>query len=177
MPSKRALIAAASAIAVSIAAVDVASAACTRLAFSVNDYGKEGPIRDAKNLLDKYIARWAAERKLKITRVGPKEVTCELFLDVILFDEYTCKAAATVCWDGPLPPGHQVEADAAGPVVNKAKSRPAAAKGQPAASSQKATTPVATGSARPAPAPTAAKAPPPVPARTPAAAPAQPAGN
>ena len=30
-------------------------AACQRLAFSVNDYGKDGPTKDAKDLLDKYI--------------------------------------------------------------------------------------------------------------------------
>lgn len=178
MLNKRAWVAAASAIAVTAATIDVASAACTRLAFSVNDYGKEGPIRDAKNLLDKYIAKWAAERKIKVTSVGPKEVTCELFIDLILFDEYTCKAAATVCWNGPMPPGHQVEAGAEGPVLNKAKSRPAAAKSQPAASGEKAASPVSTGSVRPAPAAAkspAAAAPAPAAPRAAAPAPAAPA--
>lgn len=178
MLNHRACVAAASAFAVTASSVDVASAACTRLAFSVNDYGKEGPIRDAKNLLDKYIAKWAAERKIKVTSVGPKEVTCELFIDLILFDEYTCKAAATVCWNGPMPPGHQVEAGAEGPVLNKAKSQPSSAKkAQPAASDGKAASPVATGSVRPAPAAAkapAAAAPPPAPAAPRAAAPAAP---
>ncbi len=147
----RALVAAASALAVSLAAVDVAQAACTRLAFSVNDYGKEGPIRDAKSMLDKYIAKWAADRKIKVSSVGPKEVTCELFLDVIVFDEYTCKAAATVCWNGPMPAGHQVEADPNAPLVNKAKAAAPKA-GADAGSTKQGATPIATGSVKAAPA-------------------------
>ncbi|MEM7778138.1 MAG: hypothetical protein AAF732_21350 [Pseudomonadota bacterium] len=77
------------------------SKTCTRLGFSVNDYGKEGPIRDAKALLDKYIAQWTSEQGIKRYRTGRKKVTCELFLDLIIFDEYTCKASASVCWNGP----------------------------------------------------------------------------
>ncbi|MEL7048484.1 MAG: hypothetical protein AAFO75_05905 [Pseudomonadota bacterium] len=75
-----------------------AHAKCTRLAFSVNDYGKEGPARDAKRLLDDYIAKWTSERGITGYRTGKKKVTCELFIDVIIFDEYTCKAEASVCW-------------------------------------------------------------------------------
>lgn len=82
-------------------AVQPAYAACTRLAFSVNDYGKDGPTQDAKKLLDTYIAKWAAERGIKAYRTGKKDVSCELFLNLIVFDEHTCKAEATVCWDGP----------------------------------------------------------------------------
>ncbi|MEL6299449.1 MAG: hypothetical protein AAFV26_04140 [Pseudomonadota bacterium] len=74
---------------------------CTRLGFSVNDYGKEGPTRDAKRLLDKYIASWTKENGIKRYRTGRKKVTCELFLDLIVFDEHTCKASASVCWNGP----------------------------------------------------------------------------
>jgi hypothetical protein len=85
--------------------VDPASAACTRLAFSVNDYGKEGPTEDAKRLLDKYIAKKMAERGVTKYTTGKKDVTCELFIDVLLFDEHTCKAEATVCWDGSVPKG------------------------------------------------------------------------
>ena len=75
-------------------------AACQRLAFSVNDYGKKGPIKDAKRLLDDYIKRWTAERGIKRYRVGKKTVTCELFLDFGFFDEHTCKATAKFCWKG-----------------------------------------------------------------------------
>ena len=75
-----------------------AEAKCTRLAFSVNDYGKEGPTKDAKQLLDKYIAEWTAKNGISDYRVGKKDVTCELFLDFIVFDEHTCRAEASVCW-------------------------------------------------------------------------------
>lgn len=96
---------AASALAIACAGLLAApaSAACTRLGFSVNDYGKEGPTKDAKDLLDKYIAKKMAERGVTDYKTGPKTVTCELFLDVILFDEHTCKAEATVCWGGSTP--------------------------------------------------------------------------
>lgn len=76
-----------------------AEAACTRLGFTVNDYGKDGPTRDAKNLLDKHIAKKMAERGVTKYNVGKKDVKCELFLDFVVFDEYTCTAEASVCWD------------------------------------------------------------------------------
>jgi hypothetical protein len=88
----------AAAIAVSLAPFSSAQAACAKHAYSVNDYGKEGPMRDAKALLDKSIARWAKEKGIKTYRTGKKHVTCELYLDLGVFDEYTCKAVATVCW-------------------------------------------------------------------------------
>ena len=69
-----------------------------RLAFSVNDYGKDGPTKDAKQLLDKYVSTWTAERGISNYRTGKKDVKCELFLDFIVFDEYTCRAEASVCW-------------------------------------------------------------------------------
>ena len=93
------------ALAVSIAAATllattiVADAKCTKLASSVNDYGKVGPAKDAQELLDKQIAENMAKRGVKTYNTGKKEVTCELFLDFGVFDEYTCKAAATVCWN------------------------------------------------------------------------------
>ena len=119
----RVLAAAAAALTISSAVTNIASAACTRLAFTVNDYGKVGPTNDAKNLLDKYIAKWTADRKISGYNTGPKAVSCELFLDVIVFDEYTCKAEATVCWNGPLPAGHQVEASTSTPSVNQAAAK------------------------------------------------------
>ena len=82
-----------------------ASATCTRLAFSVNDYGKDGPTKDAKRLLDKYVSKWATDHSIKKYTTGNKTVNCELFLNFILFDEHTCKAEASVCWDGPAVPG------------------------------------------------------------------------
>jgi hypothetical protein len=71
---------------------------CTQLFYSVNDYGKEGPTRDAQALLDKYIEKWAQEKGIKKYKTGKKDVSCELFLDAIVFNEYTCKATANVCW-------------------------------------------------------------------------------
>jgi hypothetical protein len=96
-----------------------ASAACTRLAFSVNDYGKDGPTKDAKSLLDKYVANWAKEKGIAKYRTGTKDVKCELFLNLIVFDEHTCRAEATVCWDG-------------APVTPAVKSAAAPAEGPPA---------------------------------------------
>jgi hypothetical protein len=88
-------------VTISAAAVE---ARCTRLAFSVNDYGKDGPTKDAKDLLDKHIAKWAADNGIKKYTTGKKSVSCELYLDLLLFDEHTCKAEASVCWgDGAAP--------------------------------------------------------------------------
>lgn len=75
-----------------------ADAACKKFGFTVNDYGKDGPTNDAKNLLDKHIAEWATQNSVGEYSTGKKNVSCELFLDVILFDEHTCTASATVCW-------------------------------------------------------------------------------
>ena len=75
-----------------------ASGRCTRMAFEVNDYGKDGPTKDAKSLLDKHIASWAAEKGIKKYTVGDKVVNCRLFLDFVVFDEHTCRAEAPVCW-------------------------------------------------------------------------------
>jgi hypothetical protein len=110
-------------------------AKCTRLAFSVNDYGKDGPIKDAKELLDKHIADWAKQRNIGKYTVGKKDVSCELFLDFIVFDEHTCKAEATVCWpDGGTANSTTTasigtaKADKATPALKKAPSpKPAAA--------------------------------------------------
>lgn len=156
---RQALPLAAIAALIAVGTATTADAKCTRLAFSVNDYGKTGPTKDAKDLLDKYIAQWTAERGIKSYRTGKKDVNCELFLDVIVFDEHTCRAEANVCWDeknvGPVP-----KAAAAGD-VNPA---PAAAKPKPAAkAAAPAATPVTTGTVpapvKPAPQPAVAPAP------------------
>ncbi len=82
-----------------------AEARCTRLAFSVNDYGKDGPTRDAQALLDKYVADWAKSKGIKTYTAGKKDVSCELFLNFVVFDEHTCKATALVCWPDGAGPG------------------------------------------------------------------------
>lgn len=174
--SFRAVAIAASLALLSPAFVTDAFAACTRLAFSVNDYGKDGPTKDAKNLLDKYIKTWTSERGIKTYTVGPKDVSCELFLNLILFDEHTCKASALVCWNGPrpadpvnasLPSGASATSAGEGTAPPK-KSVP------PRPAQSKATTdtsPIATGSVEPAKAPARAPAPP---KEAPAAEPAPP---
>src|SRR6185312_5607151 len=93
------------------AAVLPASAECKRYGFSVNDYGKDGPTKDAKSLLDKLIATKMSEKGVKDYKTGTKSVSCELFLNFIVFDEHTCTAEATVCWGGtPLPSSEQAAA-------------------------------------------------------------------
>ena len=89
---------AAFAIIATLAVTGTADARCARLAFSVNDYGKDGPTKDAKSLLDKHVQSWTAARGISKYTVGKKDVSCELFLDFGFFDEHTCKASATVCW-------------------------------------------------------------------------------
>jgi hypothetical protein len=94
---KAAVLALAAGAAVCLGAA-TADAKCTRLSFLVNDYGKDGPTKDAKDLLDKYIANWTKEKGIKTYTVGKKDVKCELFLNFIVFDEHTCTASASVCW-------------------------------------------------------------------------------
>ncbi len=81
-----------------------ASAACKKMGFLVNDYGKDGPTKDAQLLLDKHIAAWADEKGINEYSVGKKTVECELFLNFIVFNEHTCTASATVCWGGSKQP-------------------------------------------------------------------------
>jgi hypothetical protein len=90
---------------VSAAASVSALAECKRYGFTVNDYGKDGPTNDAKSLLDKLIASKMTERGVSDYKTGKKSVSCELFLNFIVFDEHTCTAEATVCWGGSKVPG------------------------------------------------------------------------
>jgi hypothetical protein len=129
-------VAAALALAVTTAA---AEARCTRLAFSVNDYGKEGPTKDAMKLLDGHIAKWAAENGIKGYKVGKKTVSCELYLDLIIFDEYTCKAEAPVCWDGGPATTTATSASATGPAKAAAPKAPPAERVAPAPKTKPAT--------------------------------------
>src|SRR5262245_64966615 len=117
------------AAAVSLAAfgMNPALARCTTLAFSVNDYGKDGPTRDAKDLLDKYIAKWTKDNNVTNYTVGKKDVSCELFLNFIVFDEHTCKASALVCWPGECGPPAAV-VPAASPPARPPGAKPAAKK-------------------------------------------------
>lgn len=101
---------------VSAAASVSAHAECKRYGFTVNDYGKDGPTSDAKSLLDKLIASKMTERGVSDYKTGKKSVSCELFLNFIVFDEHTCTAEATVCWGGSkLPGGEQAAAEEAQP--------------------------------------------------------------
>ena len=109
-----------------------ANAECKRYGFTVNDYGKEGPTKDAKDLLDKLIQSKMAERGVSDYRTGKKSVSCELFLNFIVFDEHTCTAEATVCWGGStLPSSEQSSADDAAPAA-KAVADTAPAEEKPA---------------------------------------------
>jgi len=121
------------ALALAAASAAPATAACKKFAFEVNDYGKDGPTRDAKALLDKHVATWAKEHSISHYTVGKKDVTCELFLNLIVVDEHTCRAVATVCWQGPDP-------DAPAPAKTPA-STPAKTPAKPAAKPKAATAP------------------------------------
>src|SRR5215510_15354227 len=95
----RALAAAAAMVGAAMTCVATPAAAkCQRLAYSFNDYGKEGPTNDAKKLLDKYIVDWTKGQGITKYTVGKKDVKCDLFLNFIVFDEHTCQASALVCW-------------------------------------------------------------------------------
>jgi hypothetical protein len=115
--------------AAAVAGATPAAAACKKFGFEVNDYGKDGPTKDAKDLLDKHIATWAKEKGIKTYTTGKKDVTCSLFLDFIVFDEHTCKATATVCWQGadPSPAAAPASTNPAAKTAPKAKAKAKAA--------------------------------------------------
>ena len=75
-----------------------ANAKCERHAFEVNDYGKEGPIRMARENLYKFVEKLKKEKGLKKVRVKESEPKCRLFLDFIVFDEHTCRIEANICY-------------------------------------------------------------------------------
>jgi len=108
------------AAAFAVATTVSASAECKRYGFSVNDYGKDGPTNDAKSLLDKLIASKMQEKGVSDFHTGKKSVSCELFLNFIVFDEHTCTAEATVCWGGSQLPGAEQAADDAAPAPKTA---------------------------------------------------------
>jgi hypothetical protein len=97
---------AAACAALAVAGTLPASAAkCTKLDFTVNDYGKDGPTRDAKKFLEQKIVAWTRRRGIKSYTVTNRDVSCKLFLNLIVVDEHTCTASAQVCWtDGPAAP-------------------------------------------------------------------------
>lgn len=133
-----------------------ANAECKRYGFSVNDYGKDGPTKDAKDLLDKMIAGKMSERGVKDYHTGKKTVSCELFLNFIVFDEHTCTAEATVCWGASkLPASEQAAADSDAPA--KAAEAPADEKSAKKKVTKEATAPAEAAPAEAAPAPVAHK--------------------
>jgi hypothetical protein len=126
-----------------------ADAACQRMGFLVNDYGKDGPSKDAKQLLDKHIAKTLAAKGITKYTTGTKSVSCELFLNFIVFDEHTCTASATVCYDGtPLPKGET--AAAAEPSVDKPVAGKAVAEKKSAAKASPKSDVVKTSATKPA---------------------------
>jgi hypothetical protein len=92
-----------------------------------------------------------SEQGINDFHTGKKSVSCELFLNFIVFDEHTCTAEATVCWGGSqLPKSEEASAaddtaaaaepkkasaDAAEP--NATKKKDVAKKSEPAAEKKK----------------------------------------
>ena len=64
---------------------------------------------------------------------GKKDVKCELFLDFGVFDEHTCRAEASVCWDTGGPKTTAAPADADASAAAPAAAPKAAPKAAPAA--------------------------------------------
>ena len=57
------------------------------------------PGRDPNQAIDE-----AYTAGIKKYTTGKKDVKCELYLDLGVFDEHTCRAEATVCWGEPGAP-------------------------------------------------------------------------
>lgn len=75
-----------------------AEAVCQRHAFIVNDFGKEGPIRMARENLYKFVEKLKKEKNIKHIRVKESKPSCFVYLDVGLFNEHTCRIEASMCW-------------------------------------------------------------------------------
>ena len=69
---------------------------CKGHVFEVNHYGKSG-IELARENLNKYVAELKKKSPRKRIRVIEDEPRCYKFLDLILFDEWTCKIEAAIC--------------------------------------------------------------------------------
>jgi hypothetical protein len=107
--------------ALSPAAAAPAKPECQQLYFEVNDYGKEGPSRDAQAALDKLIVKWTQDKGIKTYKTQKKDVSCKLFLDAVVFNEYTCTATADICWKP-----QKTAAKSAAKTEAKAAAKPAA---------------------------------------------------
>lgn len=77
---------------------------CATLGFTVNDFGKDEPTRQAKVFLSRLIVSTMEHHYIKGYTAGPPTVTCTFFTKFMGFDEYTCKAEAEVCWPGTRDP-------------------------------------------------------------------------
>lgn len=106
-----------------ILSAGAAEAKCKRMGFLVNDYGKDGPSKDAQELLDKHVAEWATQNGVTNYTIGKKDVKCELYLNLILFDEHTCTASANVCWDEPGAGAPEKKASEKKPAEKKTKDK------------------------------------------------------
>ncbi len=85
-------------IAGSIVTTPAAARTCEWHAFEVNDYGKEGPIRMARENLYKWVDNLKKEKRIKNVSVSERKPKCRLFLDFGIFDEHTCRIEAKICW-------------------------------------------------------------------------------
>lgn len=72
------------------------SSRCEGHIFEVNHYGKSG-IELARENLDKYVAGLKKKSPRKKFRVVQDKPQCYKFLDLLLFDEWTCKIEAAIC--------------------------------------------------------------------------------
>ena len=144
------LILAATSLAALTAATLPADAACKKMGFLVNDYGKDGPTKDAQELLEKDIAKWAASEGISNYTVSNRDVKCELFLDVILFDEHTCTASANVCWDEKNPNAPKSTTKSTDASVKPATAKSAEKKAAAKASAKKPDAAAPSGDAAPA---------------------------